>query len=91
MAGKKRERLDLIYDILQAIRKSRNEIGPTKLLFLSNLSSKMFKDYITELQEKDFIIETIEKNKKKYSLTKKGNEFIDKYKEMKQFIENFGL
>ena len=93
--AKKRERLDLIYDILLTIRKEGNVVGPTKLLQASNLSSQMFKEYIHELLSKTFI-EEIQVGKKKsmkkaYTLTIKGEEFIDKYKEMKKFIENFGL
>lgn len=89
--AKKRERLDLIYDILITIRKNLGKIGPTKLLNTSNLSSQMFKEYIKELLEKEFIEEIFEKKKKFYILTKKGDEFIEKYREIKAVIENFGL
>ncbi len=88
--AKKRERLEVIYDILLAIRSNGNKLGPTRLLYASNLSSQMFKEYINELIEKDFITE-IEDNKKYYSLNKKGYGYLDKYKEMLSFIDNFGL
>ncbi len=91
MASKKRERLEVIYDILIAIKNNNNELGPTRLLYSSNLSSQMFKDYINELISKDLIIELEKKQKKYYSLSKKGIEFINKYKEIKVFIDNFGL
>jgi predicted transcriptional regulator len=93
MAKQKRDRLDVIYDILINVRKSNNAIGPTNLQNKSNLSSQMFKDYIEELTNTD-LLERIENNKNNtyiFSLTKKGNEFINKYKEMKQFVESFGL
>jgi predicted transcriptional regulator len=89
--AKKRERLDVFFDILTSIRNNNNKIGPTRLLYASNLSSQMFKEYIAELQEKKFIEEFEHKNKKYFSLTDKGFSYISKYKEMVNFIENFGL
>lgn len=89
--AKKRDRLELMYEILLAIRKNGNKIGPTRLLYASNLSSQMFKEYTGELLEKVMIKEVEEKNKRFYTLTKKGNEFIEKYKDIIGFIDNFGL
>lgn len=89
--AKKRERLHVIRDILKTIRESRN-IKPTRLLYASNLSPQMFKDYIDELLSKGFIkIETDKKDKKTFSLTSKGYEFLEEYKVIENFIENFGL
>lgn len=91
MAAKKRERLDVIRDILQTIRQSR-EIKPTRLLYASNLSPQMFKEYINELISKNFIkFEIDEKEKKTFFLTKKGQDFLQEYKVIENFIENFGL
>lgn len=88
---KKRERLEVIRDILMAIMKNR-EIKPTRLLYASNLSPQMFKDYINELIKKDFIhLEVDKKGKKLFSLTKKGGEFIQEYRVIERFVENFGL
>ena len=91
MAAKKRERLDVIKDILQTIRQNR-EIKPTRLLYASNLSPQMFKEYINELISKNFIKLDIDANDKKtFSLTKKGQDFLQEYKMIENFIENFGL
>jgi predicted transcriptional regulator len=88
---KKRERLDIIKDVLKAIRENRN-IKPTRLLYASNLSPQMFKDYINELIGKNFIkLDVDEKDKKTFSLTKKGNEFLEEYRVIENFVENFGL
>ena len=93
MAKQKRDRLDLIYDILTNIRKSNNTIGPTNLQNKSNLSSQMFREYIDELQNTNLIEknELPKSTKYTFSLTKKGNQFLDKYGEMKMFVESFGL
>lgn len=91
MTSKKRERLDVIRDILQTIRQNR-EIKPTRLLYASNLSPQMFKEYINELISKQFIkLEVDDKEKKTFSLTKKGQDFLMEYKVIENFIENFGL
>jgi len=89
--AKKRERLEIIRDILNAI-KGKRQIKPTRLLYSSNLSPQMFKTYINELISKGFINLDIDKNEKKtFSLTKKGYEFLSKYKVIENLIENFGL
>lgn len=89
--AKRRERLEVIKDILGAIRESRH-IKPTRLLYASNLSPQMFKDYIDDLLKKNFIkLETDEGGKKTFCLAKKGNEFLEEYKVIENFIENFGL
>jgi predicted transcriptional regulator len=87
---KKRERLEVIHDILYTIQ-SKQEIGPTRLLQLSNLSPKMFKDYLNELTEKELIEEKITNKKKKFSLTIKGHEFIQKYKQFLNFVTQLNL
>jgi predicted transcriptional regulator len=89
--AKKRERLEVIKDILKSIRENR-QIKPTRLLYASNLSPQMFKEYINELIGKGFIkLDIDEKEKKTFSLTKKGQEFLQEYKVIESFVENFGL
>lgn len=89
--ARKRERLEIIKDILKSIRENRH-IKPTRLLYASNLSPQMFKDYINELISKGFIqLDVDEKEKKTFSLTSKGNEFLEEYRIIENFVENFGL
>ena len=89
--AKKRERLAVIRDILNSIRNTK-KIKPTRLLYASNLSPQMFKEYINELLKKGFIeLEHLEEDRKTFNLTKKGNSFLEEYKIIENFIENFGL
>jgi predicted transcriptional regulator len=95
--AKKRERLEVIRDILEATRSNR-KIKPTRLLYASNLSPQMFKEYIGELLAKGFIKDIIEESKKKskkdqkyFVITIKGNNFLQEYKVIEGFVENFGL
>lgn len=94
---RKRERLEVIKDVLEAVRANR-KIKPTRLLYASNLSPQMFKEYINELIEKGFIKLEIDDDKKSakqekrfFVLTKKGFEFLQEYKIIEGFVENFGL
>lgn len=92
--GKKRERLEVIKDILEVIRNNR-AIKPTRLLYASNLSPQMFKDYVNELLEKGFVktqdSNKDKKTKKEFILTKKGYDFLQEYKIIENFVNNFGL
>ena len=89
--AKKRERLEVIKDILKVIRENRS-IKPTRLIYSSNLSPQMFKEYINELISKKFINLDIDKKEKKtFSLTKKGHDFLMEYKIIEDFVDNFGL
>ena len=90
--GKKRDRLEIIYDILNIIRDNNSSIKPTPLLRFSNLSSQRFNEYYRELIEKEFIQEEFDKNKRKLiKLTGKGADFIRKYSQMIGIIEEFEL
>lgn len=88
----KRDRLEVIKDILQVIKSNKNQIKPTPLLRFSNLSSQRFNEYIPELVEKEFIKEKTDKKKRKfYSLTEKGQRYLEKYNVITGFIEDFDL
>ena len=89
---RKRERLEIIHDILKIVRDNHNSIKPTPLLRYSNLSSKSFNDYFKELKDKSLVKEVVDKKKKKYvTLTDNGFEFLEKYKQIKGFIDEFNL
>ncbi len=89
---RKRDRLEVIYDILKIVRHYNNSIKPTPLLRYSNLSSQSFSEYLSELLEKGFIKEIIdEKGRKFFTLTDKGFEYLDKYKLIIGFIDEFEL
>ncbi|MBE0523764.1 MAG: winged helix DNA-binding protein [Methanosarcinales archaeon] len=89
---RKRDRLEVIYDILKIIRHHNNSIKPTPLLRYSNLSSQSFSEYLNELLEKGLLKEIIdEKGKKFLTLTDKGFKYLEKYKLILGFIEEFEL
>ena len=87
----KRGKLEIIRDILKIIQDNKNLIKPTPLLRQSNLSSSRFKEYFKELLEKTFVKEVNNSNGKFISLTDKGFRFIEKYKTIIMFIDEFEL
>jgi len=90
--NKKRDRLLVIFDILNIIRQHNNSMKITPLLRYANLSSNSFSDYYTELISKEFIKEIINNDGRKYvTLTDKGFKYLEKYKLISGFIDEFEL
>jgi predicted transcriptional regulator len=90
--NRKRGRLDVIHDILRIIRDHHNSIKPTPLLRYSNLSSQGYADYHSELLQKGFIKEVTGSDGRKYvTLTDKGFGFLEKYRLIRGFIDEFEL
>jgi predicted transcriptional regulator len=87
----KRERLEIIKDILEIVR-DNHAIRMTPLLRKSNLSSQRFVEYFQELIQKGFLIESHNKDDKKiYSLSEKGFRYLEKYRTIIGFIDEFEL
>lgn len=90
--NRKRDRLEVIYDILKIISSKHNSIKQTPLLRYSNLSSASFANYYEELLDKELVKEIHDKKGKKYiTLTDKGFAYLEKYKYILGFIEEFDL
>lgn len=91
--NKKRNKLQIVHDILKVIREKNGRIKPTHILYKSNLSYQMMEEYLTELIEKGFIMEVKnEKDKSKtYAITDKGINYLDKYNLINDFMSSFGL
>jgi predicted transcriptional regulator len=89
---RRRDRLGMIFDILDIIRHHHNSIKPTPLLRHSNLSSQSFSEYFNELTDKGFIKEITDETGKKFiTLTDRGFKYLEKYKLISGFIEEFEL
>ncbi|MBN2457628.1 winged helix-turn-helix transcriptional regulator [Candidatus Woesearchaeota archaeon] len=89
---KKRDRLGVIYDFLRIIQENNNSIKRTPLLRQSNLSSQSFSEYFDEMESKGFIREIEDKKAKRFiTLTDKGFNYLNKYRMIKGFIEEFEL
>ncbi|MBI2558238.1 hypothetical protein HYW20_02860 [Candidatus Woesearchaeota archaeon] len=89
--SKKRDKLQIIYDILSVVKGRNGKIKPTNILYKSNLSNQMFSEYMNELMQKGFVVENKLKSGKTYSLTQKGFDYLDKYQMIVDFTSSFGL
>ncbi|MBI2148758.1 hypothetical protein HYU23_03690 [Candidatus Woesearchaeota archaeon] len=89
--NKRRDRLQVIYDILKAIQDKNGKIKPTHILYKSNLSHQMMEEYLKELIEGGFIIETKKPEGRTYQLTEKGFDYLRKYQVITDFVDSFGL
>jgi predicted transcriptional regulator len=88
---KKRNKLEVIRDILKVIRDKHGKIKPTHIMYKSNLSHHMMEEYLKELKEKGFILESNDEKHRTYSITKKGLEYLEKFKFIINFTDSFGL
>jgi predicted transcriptional regulator len=89
--SKKRERTEIINDILRVIREKRS-IKPTHILYKSNHSHKMLSEYLSELIMKELVAEKMDKEgKKTYELTDKGHKYLNEFGAIKAFMDSYGL
>lgn len=88
----KRDKLEIIRDILRIIKDNHGHIKMTPLLRKSNLSSKRFADYRTELLRRELIQEMEDRKLgKQILITPKGMEFLEKYRTIVNFVNEFDL
>jgi len=90
--GKKRSRIEIISDMLSAIQTKGGRIKPTHLMYKANLSNEQMKSYLEELLDKE-LVEKIksEKDNTYLIITDRGDKFVQKLREMKQFERSFGF
>lgn len=90
--AERRDKLDIIGDILKAIQDKGGRIKPTHLLYKSNLSHEGMKRYIDELKMKLMLLEEEDKNQNKFFvITDKGLKFLEDYKKVREFTDSFGF
>ncbi len=90
--SRKRDRLEIIHDILKAIQEKRGDVKPTYILYKSNLSHQMLTEYMSELISKGFILEkSAKKGRKYFELTEKGYNYIRDYKIIRNFVDSYDL
>lgn len=92
MTARKRERLAVIHDLLETVRDNGNSILPTPLMRYANLSTTRFSGYVAELLEKGFLREVTDQDgKRRYTLTDTGFAYLQKYRAIREFIDEFDL
>jgi predicted transcriptional regulator len=89
--AERRNKFQIIMDILALIQRKGNRIKPTHVLYGSNLSHDRLKKYISELEEKGLVEMITEKNHNYYKITDKGAKFLEEAKKIKELTDAFGL
>lgn len=74
--GNHRRRLDIIADILEV---ASFDAKKTQIMFRANLSYSVLIKYLSEILEASLI--TFEEERRCYTLTHKGHDFLDAYKD----------
>jgi predicted transcriptional regulator len=89
---KKRNHLEVIYDILCVVRDHGRQIRITPLIRYSGLSPQRFDSYFGRLVEKGFLVEKSDSGEGRLIvLTEKGAGYIREYMAVLRFIREFEL
>ncbi|MBI5148201.1 hypothetical protein HZA33_00810 [Candidatus Pacearchaeota archaeon] len=88
---KKRTRIEIIQEILEMVAMRKGKIKQTHLMYKANLSYKLLKQYVDELISKGMLEQKREGSNIFIFLKPKGQEFLIKYRKMKEFQETFGI
>lgn len=88
---KKRNKLEVIRDILLVIKNKNGKIKPTQILYKSNLSHIMMKDYLGDLISRGLVKESKTAAGRTYAITEKGDKYLSEYKTIVNFMDSFGL
>ena len=90
--NQKRDRVEIMHDILILVRSKEGDAGPTHIMYKANLSHQMLTEYMNELMGKGFLMEEINKRgKRTYKITDKGHAFIKDYQSIRKFFDAYGL
>jgi predicted transcriptional regulator len=76
----RRSHLEIRMAILGAIIEGAE--GPTQIMYKANLSWVLLCEHLGALADQGFVFERSVGNRKKYSLTKRGDDIIDSYRSL---------
>ena len=88
---RKRNKVDIVNDMLRIIRENGDKVKKTHLMYKANLSHKQMESYISELVKNNLIEKNTSEKKYFIKVTKKGDDFLVKYTQVKEFEKTFGL
>ncbi len=88
---RKRNRIEIMHDMLKIIQEKKGKIKRTHLMYKANLSHNQMKAYLEELTKKGLIETKVDGNKNSLNITKKGQDFFLQYMQIREFERTFGL
>lgn len=89
---KKRNKLEIIRDIIQATKLKGPKAKPTHILYKANLSYQLLNMYLSELVKGGLILEEQQgENRRRYTLTEKGYKYLQDYGMISGLISSYGL
>lgn len=90
---RKRNRVEIMHDMLKIIQENGGNVKKTHLMYKANLSHKQMESYLKDLTGSELIEISISLsgNKSSIEVTKKGSDFLIKYIQVKEFEKTFGL
>jgi predicted transcriptional regulator len=90
--SKKRDKLQIIKDILETIRDKGNKVKPTHIMYKANLSHQMLTEYTNDLISKQMIELIVDKKgKKTFGLKEKGYSYLNDFKMIRGFVDSYGI
>jgi len=87
----RRDRLQILHDVLHAIQLKGPKAKPTHILYKANLSYKVLQEHLNEMMRQEMIVEEVLEEKKTYSLTNKGFKFLQEYQMVREFMNSYGF
>ncbi|MFH1332433.1 MAG: winged helix-turn-helix domain-containing protein [archaeon] len=87
----RRNKLDIVNDMLTSINEKGGKIKPTHLMYKANLSHKLLSQYLEDLVSNELVKEVSEGSNKYLILTSKGVDFLNQFRKMREFQKSFGL
>lgn len=78
--------MEVKIDILQAIAEGAGR--PTHIMYKSNLSWAVMRNFIKMLEEQGLVVSTVVEGRKNYILTPKGNRVLETYANVRKQLES---
>ena len=88
---RKRNRVEIIHDMLKIIQERGGRIKKTHLMYKANLSHKQMTSYLKDLIKNGLIIDKRAEDRNLILITERGRDFFVKYAQMREFEKTFGL
>ena len=82
----KRSKIDVMYAILETVKRHNPETRITQILYKSNLNSSLLKTYVDFLVENNMLKTRMVNEKSLYNITEKGKGFIKTYEHINNLI-----